>query len=67
MTENLDSAVHPSSTAENFMEKELDDEILQLLGDVPKPEVALGPAVHKNIATRWQEILKNGLQKETKE
>ncbi|XP_073941143.1 uncharacterized protein [Choristoneura fumiferana] len=54
-------------TTEQPTEPELDDAILQLLGDAPKTDVQLGPNVHKDIASRWQEILSNGLPKEVKE
>ncbi|KOB75421.1 Uncharacterized protein OBRU01_07528 [Operophtera brumata] len=46
---------------------ELDDEILQLLGDAPKAETPLGPPIHKDIARRWQDILAKGLSKDIKE
>ncbi|XP_028157575.1 uncharacterized protein LOC114350832 isoform X1 [Ostrinia furnacalis] len=45
----------------------LDDDILQLLGDAPKAEATLGPAIHKDVANRWQEILAKGLQKDVKD
>lgn len=46
---------------------ELDEDILTLLGDAPKPEIALGKSIHKDVASRWNEILLKGLQKEVKE
>ncbi|KAI8433501.1 hypothetical protein MSG28_015533 [Choristoneura fumiferana] len=46
---------------------ELDEEILKLLGDAPKPDLALGKSIHKDVASRWKEILMKGLQKEVKE
>ncbi|XP_047994403.1 proline-rich protein 12-like [Leguminivora glycinivorella] len=46
---------------------ELGDDILLMLGDAPKPELVLGDAIHKDVASRWQEILLKGLQKEAKE
>lgn len=45
----------------------LDDDILQLLGDAPEPETVLGKAIHNDIATRWQDILKKGLGKDAKD
>ncbi|XP_063822232.1 uncharacterized protein LOC135072215 [Ostrinia nubilalis] len=48
-------------------EQDLDDSILSLLGDAPKPETVFGNNIHKDVATRWQEILAKGLPKETKE
>lgn len=48
-------------------ETELEDDILQMLGDAPKTEDPLGPPIHKDIANRWQEILAKGLQKEVKD
>lgn len=46
---------------------ELDGDILQLLGDAPKPDAPLGPPIHKDVASRWQEILVKGLSKEVKD
>lgn len=46
---------------------ELDEEILKLLGEAPKPDTALGKSIHKDIASRWHEILNKGLQKDLKE
>jgi hypothetical protein len=48
-------------------EQKLDDEILSLLGDAPKSDQQFGPPIHKDIASRWQEILSKGLEKEMKE
>ncbi|KAI5638807.1 hypothetical protein NE865_08691 [Phthorimaea operculella] len=48
-------------------EIELDGDILQLLGDAPKPDAPLGPPIHKDVASRWQEILAKGLAKEVKD
>lgn len=52
--------------SEEPLEVELNEEILQILGDVPKSDVPLGPPVHKDIAARWQDILSKGLPKEAK-
>ncbi|KAL0850672.1 hypothetical protein ABMA28_012421 [Loxostege sticticalis] len=49
------------------VEPELEDDILELLGDAPKTESPLGPPIHKDVANRWQEILAKGLQKEAKD
>lgn len=38
-----------------------------LLGDAPKTETPRGPPIHKDIASRWHEILANGLAKDSKE
>ncbi|XP_028172204.1 uncharacterized protein LOC114361403 [Ostrinia furnacalis] len=48
-------------------ETELDDDILQILGEAPQPDLALGKSIHKDIASRWQDILLKGLPKEVKE
>lgn len=48
-------------------ELELDEDILKMLGDAPKPETALGKSIHKDVAKRWNDILLKGLQKEVKE
>ncbi|XP_053616811.2 uncharacterized protein LOC128678925 [Plodia interpunctella] len=57
------------STIQNGENKEhpLEENILQLLGDAPQSDVVLGKEIHKEIAGRWQEILKNGLSKEIKD
>lgn len=39
----------------------LDEDVLLLLGDAPEPETEFGNAIHKDIASRWQEILSKGL------
>lgn len=60
----------PSSASEapaTAAEKDLDDSILSILGDAPKPETVFGNNIHKDVASRWQEILAKGLPKETKE
>ncbi|XP_045505902.1 uncharacterized protein LOC123702254 [Colias croceus] len=48
-------------------ELELDEDVLQLLGDAPKTDTSLGPAIHKDVASRWQDILSKGLPKEIKD
>lgn len=40
--------------------------ILSLLGDEPVKEEIFGPCIHKGIATRWSDILINGMKEETK-
>lgn len=54
-------------TTSSLEDIELDEEILKLLGDAPKPDSALGKSIHKDIASRWKEILTKGLQKEVKD
>ncbi|XP_053613721.1 uncharacterized protein LOC128678707 [Plodia interpunctella] len=44
----------------------LQDDILSLLGDAPKAEVSFGKPLHKDVASRWQEILAKGLSTEVK-
>ncbi|XP_049865489.1 H/ACA ribonucleoprotein complex non-core subunit NAF1-like [Pectinophora gossypiella] len=56
-----------NATAETIVAEELEGDILQLLGDAPRCETALGPPIHKDVASRWQEILVKGLLKDTKE
>ncbi|XP_039761522.1 uncharacterized protein LOC120634776 [Pararge aegeria] len=58
-----DSAV---SEIEGNNDLELDGSILSLLGDVPELVTELGPPIHKDIATRWQDILKRGLKEDIK-
>ncbi|KAI5638684.1 hypothetical protein NE865_08740 [Phthorimaea operculella] len=53
----------PSSAADI----DLDDDILQILGDAPEPEDTLGEPLHKDVAARWLDIVKKGLNKEAKE
>lgn len=58
----------PGTSAESQSEDlQLDEDILQLLGDAPKAETPLGPPIHKDVASRWQNILEKGLSKEVKE
>lgn len=42
----------------------LNEDVLLLLGDAPEPEIDFGKPIHKDIASRWQEILIKGLPKE---
>ncbi|KAI5641150.1 hypothetical protein NE865_06619 [Phthorimaea operculella] len=53
----------PSSAADI----DLDDDIHQILGDAPEPEDTLGEPLHKDVAARWLDIVKKGLNKEAKE
>ncbi|KAI5632755.1 hypothetical protein NE865_14516 [Phthorimaea operculella] len=46
---------------------DLDASLLSLLGEAPEPETMLGKAVHKDVASRWVEIIKKGLTKDVKE
>ncbi|RVE41910.1 hypothetical protein evm_013443 [Chilo suppressalis] len=46
---------------------QLAEDILQLLGDAPKAETALGAPIHKDVAHRWQKILVKSLEKEAKD
>jgi hypothetical protein len=58
----------PGTSGENQSEElQLDEDILQVLGDAPKAEAPLGPPIHKDVASRWQNILAKGLSKEVKE
>ncbi|XP_047022714.1 uncharacterized protein LOC124632772 [Helicoverpa zea] len=69
--ENLTSTTVPGSSLdtqpEMIEETELEEDILLLLGDAPKTETPRGPAIHKDIASRWQLILANGLAKDSKD
>ncbi|CAG4944439.1 unnamed protein product [Parnassius apollo] len=49
------------------LEEQLDEDILVLLGDAPKTETPIGPAIHKDTANRCQDILTKGLAKDVKE
>jgi hypothetical protein len=46
---------------------ELDEDVLNLLGDAPKTDKPLGKVIHKDVASRWQEILNKGLSKDIKD
>lgn len=45
---------------------QLDQDILDLLGETPSKEKALGPKIHNDLSVRWNHILTSGLQKETR-
>ncbi|CAG5010342.1 unnamed protein product [Parnassius apollo] len=45
-----------------MLEVQLDEDVLVLLGDAPKTETPMGPAIYKNIANRWQDILEKGVK-----
>ncbi|XP_053617933.1 uncharacterized protein LOC128679599 [Plodia interpunctella] len=49
------------------LESELDSEVLALLGDAPKLDIKFGKPTHRDLASRWQEILSKGLQKPVKD
>lgn len=59
--------VTPAGASTSEADPELDDEVLTLLGDAPVPENVLGKAIHKDIASRWQDILAKGLAKEVRD
>ncbi|XP_047987075.1 uncharacterized protein LOC125226937 [Leguminivora glycinivorella] len=58
---NVDNAEQTTN-----VEPELDPNILSILGDDPQNQTTFGEKLHKDISTRWQHILLNGLQKEIK-
>ncbi|CAG4968563.1 unnamed protein product [Parnassius apollo] len=45
-----------------MLEVQLDEDILVLLSDGPKTETPMGPAIHKDTANRWQDILSKGVK-----
>ncbi|CAG4968558.1 unnamed protein product [Parnassius apollo] len=45
-----------------MLEVQLDEDILVLLSDGPKTETPMGPAIHKDTANRWQDILEKGVK-----
>ncbi|CAG5010338.1 unnamed protein product [Parnassius apollo] len=45
-----------------MLEVQLDEDVLVLLGDAPKTETPMGPAIYKDIANRWQDILEKGVK-----
>jgi hypothetical protein len=48
-------------------EIELEEAVLNILGEAPQSDLALGKNIHKDIAARWQEILLKGLPRELKD
>ncbi|XP_059060144.1 uncharacterized protein LOC131853301 [Achroia grisella] len=48
-------------------EMQLEDDILQILGEAPQPDIKFGKNIHSNIASRWEDILIKGLPKEAKD
>ncbi|CAH2086589.1 unnamed protein product [Euphydryas editha] len=50
---------------EENTEDVLDEEIINILGDAPD-ELSYGPPIHKELALRWTNAIKNGLLKEKK-
>ncbi|KAI8430381.1 hypothetical protein MSG28_000670 [Choristoneura fumiferana] len=53
--------------SQDDIQPELDTEILALLGDAPKSDIQFGKPTHKDLASRWQDILEKGLLKDVKE
>ncbi|KMQ83452.1 hypothetical protein RF55_20010 [Lasius niger] len=45
-------------------EEELPAEIVEMFGDRIMPDRVLAPAVHKDLAVRWEDIIKKGLPSE---
>ncbi|CAH0727226.1 unnamed protein product, partial [Brenthis ino] len=58
-----DPATEPIKTVDD----KLDEGILEILGNAPEPDTTLGKPIHKDIAARWIEVLKKGLNKEQKD
>lgn len=56
--------VMPSTSTE--LSTELEPNILCLLGDEPTKEETFGPCVQKDVASRWSDILVNGLKDDIK-
>ncbi|XP_063535369.1 uncharacterized protein LOC134745307 [Cydia strobilella] len=58
----------PSPVLDPLLEitPELDPSILNILGDEPAKEEIFSKAVHKDIASRWSDILINGLKEDVK-
>jgi len=46
---------------------ELDDTTLSLLGDVPTAPKQAGESLHRDIVTRWKQILENGLKSDVRD
>ncbi|KAJ2949031.1 hypothetical protein O0L34_g5973 [Tuta absoluta] len=57
---------HPESATNTTTEAVLDPNILNILGAEPEKEDSLGPEIHKDLASRWSDILINGLKVETR-
>ncbi|XP_060807715.1 uncharacterized protein LOC132903429 [Amyelois transitella] len=60
----MHSRFHAQKPADAF--EPLDEDILGIFGEAPKEEVALGKPIHRDIASRWNDILAKGLTKEIK-
>ncbi|CAH0718644.1 unnamed protein product, partial [Brenthis ino] len=58
-----DPATEPIKTVDH----KLDEGILEILGNAPEPDTTLGKPIHKDIAAKWIEVLKKGLNKEQKD
>ncbi|XP_072938469.1 uncharacterized protein [Epargyreus clarus] len=46
-------------------EETLDQDIINILGDAPE-ECKFGPSIHKELASRWTDVIRNGLARETR-
>ncbi|CAG4944945.1 unnamed protein product [Parnassius apollo] len=57
----------PGTSQPMMLEEQLDEDVLVLLGDAHKTDTVMGPAIHQDIANRWQDILAKGLAKDVKE
>ncbi|XP_060806451.1 uncharacterized protein LOC132903110 [Amyelois transitella] len=65
-TTNSNEIPSTSQAVENT-DSELDNEILVLLGSAPKIDNKFGKPTHKDLASRWQDILSKGLSKDEKD
>ncbi|XP_061718379.1 uncharacterized protein LOC133525955 [Cydia pomonella] len=67
-TEGPQEENQPSPFLDSQLETtpELDPSILNILGDEPANEEIFSKAVHKDIASRWSDILINGLKEDVK-
>ncbi|KAI5637324.1 hypothetical protein NE865_09893 [Phthorimaea operculella] len=56
----------PEPATDITAETVLDPNILNILGDEPAKEDSFGPEIHEDLASRWSDILINGLKADTK-
>ncbi|XP_060804516.1 uncharacterized protein LOC106131326 [Amyelois transitella] len=57
----------PENNADADATPELDPDVLTALGEEIEDKSKFGEAIHRNLAQRWEPILKKGLPKEAKE
>lgn len=69
VTDNLPStsSATPNTLVPVDSDLILEDSVLMLLGDAPKLTQKFGPRIHKDVASRWQELLTKGMSKDKRD